>query len=216
MFWIGPKQDDIVLIYFSGHGVKTPAYHLLPNDYDLTNLVETAIAGSLFTEKLRAIQAKILLVLLDCCHAGGQAEAKGVLKSSLPLSAFDEFQKSSGLAGYGAFEQDGYARIIDTAMWISRKVPERTNDKQHPILKLHNLADNFAIAWYGGGGKAVNPLNWIVDTPNANLAVDATQVAAWKRMLTNYRDNLLLIEERMSEYVEYNETLLSGKRKEMR
>jgi hypothetical protein len=33
--------------------------------------------------------------------------------------------------------------------------------------------------------------------------LDAAQVATWQRMRTNYRENLLLIEERMSEYVEF-------------
>ena len=52
-----------------------------------------------------------------------------------------------GLAGYGAFEQDGYARVLDLTLWVGRKVPERTGDKQHPIVKVSNLADNFAVAW---------------------------------------------------------------------
>ena len=100
-----------------------------------------------FTQHLQAIQAQKLLVILDCCHAGGQAEAKGAIKSPLPPSAIAQFGSSSGrvilassrkdevswtgqpysvftavlleaMAGYGAFEQDGYARILDLAMWV--------------------------------------------------------------------------------------------------
>ena len=68
--------DATAVVYFSGHGIKTPDFHLMPFGYDLRNLDSTTITGRLFTEKLRAIQTSKLLVLLDCCHAGGQADAK--------------------------------------------------------------------------------------------------------------------------------------------
>jgi len=43
--------------------------------------------------------------------------------------------------------------VLDLALWAGRKVPERTADRQHPIIKVSNLADNFALAWYAGGTK---------------------------------------------------------------
>ena len=51
----GPEATAIV--YFSGHGMETPEYFLLPYGYALTDLPGTAIPGALFTEKLRAIRA---------------------------------------------------------------------------------------------------------------------------------------------------------------
>jgi hypothetical protein len=171
-------------------------------------------------------------VLLDCCHAGGQAEAKGPVKSPLPPGVSAELAGSSGrvviassrrdevslasrpysrftgallegLAGYGAFEQDGYVRVLDLAMWVGRKVPERTQDRQHPIVKVSNLQDNFAIAWYAGGAKSPLPLSWTAPAPAISPTVDLAQAASWQRQLANYRENLLLIEERISEYVDY-------------
>ena len=59
----------------------------MPYGYNLGNLQGTAILGSTFTQHLQAIQAQKLLVILDCCHADGQAEAKGAIKSPLPPSA---------------------------------------------------------------------------------------------------------------------------------
>ena len=180
-------SDDTAVVYFSGHGMETPGYYLMPNGYDTNALAETAISGDEFTTALRAINAGKLLVLLDCCHAGGMAEAKGVIKSPMPPGLADALQAGSGrvvvassrrdekswtgtpysvftdallegLAGYGAFEPDGYARILDTVLWLGRKVPDRTHDKQHPIVKVSNLSDNFALAWYSGGAKSVVPL----------------------------------------------------------
>ena len=228
----GPEATAVV--YFSGHGMETPDYFLLPYGYALTDLTGTALPGALFTEKLRAIRAGKLMVLLDCCHAGGQAEAKGWpgVKSPLPAAVVAELARSRGrvviassrkdetswtgqpysvftaavleaLAGYGAFEMDGYARVLDLALWVGRKVPERTQDRQHPIVKVSGLEDNFALAWYAAGEKQPRPLDWTAGAPSRTPGLDASQVAAWQRMLANYRENLLLIEERMSEFVEF-------------
>jgi hypothetical protein len=228
----GPEATAVV--YFSGHGLETPDYYLLPHGYDLADLPGTAIPGPVFSGRLRAIQAGKLVVLLDCCHAGGQAEAKGWpgVKSPLPPTVVAELARSSGrvmiassrkdevswtgqpysvftaalleaLAGYGAFEQDGYARVLDLALWVGRQVPERTEDKQHPIVKVSHMEDNFALAWYAAGEKQPRPLEWAARVPSLTPGLDAAQVATWRRMLANYRENLLLIQERMSEYVEF-------------
>lgn len=235
----GPEATSVV--YFSGHGIEDPAYYLLPFGYDLAHLQDTCIPGPTFTEKLNAIQARKLLVALDCCHAGGIGELKGPAgtvswrPAPLPPSAAEALGAGRGrvilassrrdevslagspysaftaalleaLAGYGAFEQDGYARVLDAAMWVGRAVPERTADRQHPIVKVRDLADNFALAYYAGGSKEPRPLPWTPATlPTAPRAVEAGgEAQALRRMLANYRQNLLLIEERMSEYVEFS------------
>ena len=91
---LSKSTDDAstVVIYFSGHGHQVTsttgeAYYLMPFGYDTEKLFKTAISGVEFTDKLRAIAAQKLLVLLDCCHAGGVGEAKvpGVNFAKLPL-----------------------------------------------------------------------------------------------------------------------------------
>jgi hypothetical protein len=222
------------VVYFSGHGMETPDYYLMPFGYDLADLENTAISGDELTQRLRAIQAKKLLVLLDCCHAGGQAEAKELLavKSPLPASFTTELGASSGrvviassrkdevswtgnpysiftaalleaLAGYGSLEGDGYARVLDIVTWVGRKVPERTTDRQHPIVKISGLEDNFALAYYAAGDKSPKKLGWASSTPPVISAMNDDHTAAWNRMLVNYRENLLILEERMSEYMEF-------------
>ena len=224
------KKEDTAIVYFSGHGMESPDYYLMPYGYDLNNLDNTAIQGKIFTAYLRAIKAKKLLVLLDCCHAGGQAEAKGVIKSPLPNSVIEQFKNSSGrvvlassrknevswtgkpysvftaavlegLSGYGSFEQDGYARVLDLAMWVGRKVPERTKEKQNPIIKVSNLEDNFALAWYAAGNKQPQPLPKL-STDFVSIASDLDKLASLQKRWKNYRENLMLIEERMSEYID--------------
>ena len=230
----GPNAN--ALVYFSGHGLETPAYYLMPFGYDLADLDSTAIAGGEFTERLRAIRAKKLLVLLDCCHAGGQAEAKALpgVKSPLPPEAATELERGrgrvviassrkdevswtgqpysvftaallEGLAGYGAFERDGYARVLDVALYVGRMVPNRTDDRQHPIVKVANLEDNYPVAYYAAGDEEPKGLDWARSMPGISAELETAQIATWRRMLANRREALMLIEERMSEYVAYQE-----------
>jgi hypothetical protein len=225
-------QNDTAIVYFSGHGTETPDFYLAPYGFDWQDLTNTAISGLEFTKLLREIRTQKLLVLLDCCHAGGQAEAKNFIKSPMPPAVFDELARSSGrvviassrkdevswtgnpysqftmavleaLAGFGAFEHDGFARVLDLTLHIGRVVPDRTGDKQHPIVKVSNLQDNFAIAWYAGGSKTPKELSWLVNVFPPSIVADSAQITSWRRMLANYRDSLLLIDERMSEYVDY-------------
>jgi len=94
-----------VIVYFSGHGYRAASstgefYYLLPYGYDLDHLYRTAISGVEFTDRLRAIPAQKLLVLLDCCHAGGVGEAKApglqLTKSPLPPEAHSLLEEGSG------------------------------------------------------------------------------------------------------------------------
>jgi len=225
-------SNSIAIVYFSGHGGATPEPHLVPFGYDPNDLSSTAITGRLFTEKLQAIKSQKLLVLLDCCHAGAQASAK----SPIPSSVISELKRSSGrvviassrrdelsytgrpysvfttalleaLAGYGAFERDGYARVLDIALYVGRFVPNRTSDKQNPIISVSNLESNFAISYYAAGGTQIRKLNWIKSSDISDIpeVLNSTQIQSWQRRLNTRRRNLLLIQERMSEYVEYQE-----------
>ncbi len=98
--------ESTVVVYFSGHGYTVSTsmddlYFLMPFGYDVNQLKTTAIKGSEFAAKLRAIPAQKLLVLLDCCHAGGVGEAKtpgieGLSKSPLPPEALELLQEGRG------------------------------------------------------------------------------------------------------------------------
>ena len=90
------NPQSTVLVYFSGHGYQAASstgefYYLLPHGYDVNRLYQTGISGAEFADRLRAIPAQKLLVLLDCCHAGGVGEAKApglqLTKSPLPPEA---------------------------------------------------------------------------------------------------------------------------------
>jgi hypothetical protein len=80
------QPESTCIVYFSGHGYRLshPAvgsqYYLAPHGCDPGDLPGTAISGVEFADLLAGIPARRLLVLLDCCHAGGvgmAAPAKG-------------------------------------------------------------------------------------------------------------------------------------------
>jgi uncharacterized caspase-like protein len=98
-------DQSTVLIYFSGHGCRVGGsgetdYYLLPYGYDVTDLEQTAISGDEFTARLRALPAQKLLLLLDCCHAGGVGAAKApglaLKKAPLPPGAVTLLREGSG------------------------------------------------------------------------------------------------------------------------
>lgn len=102
------NADSTVLIYFSGHGGKVEfgphaGEYLLPFDTVYTSgasLAETAISGIQFTEALRAIPARKLVVIFDCCHSGGMGQPKDPtipeIKGGLPDNYYNQLVQGKG------------------------------------------------------------------------------------------------------------------------
>lgn len=61
--------DDVVIISFSGHG--SDSHHLITHDADPLLLDTTAIHLDDLTALFASIKARNVLLLLDCCFAGG-------------------------------------------------------------------------------------------------------------------------------------------------
>jgi hypothetical protein len=182
--------DATAIVYFSGHGIEQPKPNLLTYGHSFNDLDGTMLGSEVFTEKLRAIHSKKLLVVLDCCHAGAQGEAKAK-SPPIPLSetAIQTLSQGSGrvilassrrdeqswtgnpysifttailegLLGQGASEQDGFARVLDIAMWVNRTVSVRSRNRQNPIIKVAHLEDNFVVSYYAGGNQQPKSLPW--------------------------------------------------------
>jgi hypothetical protein len=87
--WLAVRcdHDSTALIYFSGHGgrIRSGAHageYLLPVDtvYPADeSLAQTAISGAEFTAALQAIPARKVVVIFDCCHAGGIGQPRDLL-----------------------------------------------------------------------------------------------------------------------------------------
>jgi hypothetical protein len=109
------SSQSTVLVYFSGHGYRVASptgefFYLMPYGYNLDRLYRTAVNGAEFTDRLRAIPAQRLLVLLDCCHAGGVGEAKApglqLAKSSMPSESYGLLAEGSGRVLIASSQED--------------------------------------------------------------------------------------------------------------
>ena len=107
--------DSTVVFYFSGHGYRASTsmgedYYLLPYGYNIQELYKTAISEQEFTDKLKAIPARKMLILLDCCHAGGVGAAKApglsLAKSPLPPGAVELLATGEGRVLIASSQED--------------------------------------------------------------------------------------------------------------
>ena len=70
------------ILYYSGHGATDKGqYFLIPYDVQYGNILTAAIKAEEFNEPIRNNPAKRLLVMLDCCHAGGIGSQETGLES---------------------------------------------------------------------------------------------------------------------------------------
>lgn len=102
------NQDSTVFLYISSHGGQVEfglhaGQYLLPVDADPTSgasTARTAISGTEFTDALRAIPARKIVVIFDCCHSGGIGQPKDptapVMKGGLPESYYDALKQGRG------------------------------------------------------------------------------------------------------------------------
>ncbi len=97
-------RDDLLVLYFSGHGVRDEQGHLYlavrDTEHDL--LAGTAIEASYVTARMDRSASKRLVLILDCCHSG----------------AFGYGTKAASGAQVGtatAFEGTGRGRVVLTA-----------------------------------------------------------------------------------------------------
>lgn len=109
------QHESTVFIYFSGHGgriVNGPqaGEYLLPVDAVTSSdemIACTALSGQDFSQALRAIRARRVVVVFDCCHAGGAGEPRANLGRP-PGSALSPGLSDSYYSGLAA----GHGRVI--------------------------------------------------------------------------------------------------------
>ncbi len=103
------NEHSTVFIYISSHGENIPdglfaGTYLLPVDVRYAGLsqtlAETSISGVTFTEALRSIPAKKIVVAFDCCHAAGigqpKSGAQSEMKSGLPEHYYAKLAAGQG------------------------------------------------------------------------------------------------------------------------
>lgn len=91
---------ETAIVYYSGHGGKIGnEYYLAPFARDTTRPKDTLVSGKEFSDKINAIKANKLIVILDCCRAGGipvAKDTKSFFESNPPKDFLDKLSKGTG------------------------------------------------------------------------------------------------------------------------
>ena len=101
-FLTNKKPDDLVLLYFSGHGILDDRgrLYLALKDTQVNLLKATSIPSSFIADEMDTCRSKRQILILDCCHSGAfERGAKGEQKAITETT----------------FEGSGFGRVVLTA-----------------------------------------------------------------------------------------------------
>ncbi len=155
-----PKKEDVILVYFAGHGIEADGKtYLLPSDATMTQLKTSSIPLSFLRERLEACAAEKKFLILDACHSGqgrnanrlsaamareieGMENAKGIVTLSactLDQQSFEWEEMGHGVFTYflmrglrGAADRDGNKIVgaLELSNYVSERVSRWAADRQ--------------------------------------------------------------------------------------
>lgn len=164
-------ENDVVLFYFSGHGLDGA---ILPADFDG---FDNRLFYAELTNLLEASRARQKLVMTDACYSGSLMAAKGggdamdnrlVIElekcgsgTALMMSSQQEeysledkglragvfsYYLRQGLKGQADRDGDGIVRIGELFSFVQAQVRARTRERQTPVLK-GTFDENMPLAY---------------------------------------------------------------------
>lgn len=199
--------EDLVLIYFSGHGYEDRGRsYLLPQNADLEALDYTALERDTFIRQIDNLLAEKVIVIVDACHAGGISRGgKGVGKdAALSDKYYEQFAASQGRAliascGGGEFswEDEDLEHGVFTGSLVRALSGEADSQPQDGLVSLHEVRrflETDVTKWAKQRGKS--------QTPQVNLEsyrgdIPIALNSAHLRQQSQMRDERRLLAERL-------------------
>jgi uncharacterized caspase-like protein len=120
-FFEGKGRDDLLLLYFSGHGVRDDRGHLFlaVKDTEVYLLRGTAIRAAYITEEMDNSLSRRQVLILDCCHSGAFSQGMKAATGTSVGTATEFEGTGSGRAVLTATDSTQYAwegdRVIGRA-----------------------------------------------------------------------------------------------------
>jgi WD40 repeat protein len=154
------KEEDVAVVFYAGHGDSDDKgqFHLVTVDAHPKLLPLTAVSGPELKVRLAALKSRRVLVLLDACHAGAMGTddlARDLKRSDCGVAVLcaaegtevslesirdghGYFTKAllTGLEGEAGKNPAGEITLARLYAFVQEKVPEDTQDRQHPVLAL--------------------------------------------------------------------------------
>jgi len=117
--------QDVVLFYFSGHGVEEASEgYLLPSDARLSSLRWTAVPLAAVREVRERSGCRVQIVIIDACRSDLEADHKGTggLSEAMQSALFADVQgvavMSSASAGQASYEDPDTGRSVYTRFLV--------------------------------------------------------------------------------------------------
>ena len=162
-----PSGAATAIVYYTGHGwqdtqVTPPAYYFIPYDVQRERLRGTSLRAEDVAEAIAALRPRRLLVILDCCHAGGM----GVKDINLPMVRYapaappptvftEDWGEAKALSEKGLEQlQTGQGR----AVLVSSQGPQKSylrSDRAMSIFTYHLIEALTGHAQPEGGASEV-------------------------------------------------------------
>ncbi len=155
-------KNDILLLYFSGHGTSIAGYsYLLPMDFDPRRIDRTAIRHDELNQLLSTLRCRWSIVFLSACHSGfgirnspsrrlgpfrpsriyGTGEGRVVIadarQDELSYVGFFPAALTTALGGMADWNGDGKITLMELWNHIRFAVPKLAQGigkSQHPVL----------------------------------------------------------------------------------
>ncbi len=171
-FFAAADRDDVLLMYFSGHGKldQNGRLHLCMQDTETTDLLSTAVSNVRINEFADASRARNIVLILDCCYAGafrgadlGDAVAgpgRYVLSSCRGTQLANDATVDNGTSFFTQHlvdglltasdsDQDGYVSFSDLYAYVDHRL--REEGKQIPARRVDGDGD----LWLAKRARAV-------------------------------------------------------------
>jgi hypothetical protein len=99
-FFKTSEKDDLRILYFAGHGYKSPEdghLYLATTDSNLELYEETTIPAQFINSQIQKSKSSRIVLILDCCYSGAFARGMIARAEDKVLNVKDEFRESGSV-----------------------------------------------------------------------------------------------------------------------